>query len=62
MRVLRRPDVREKVQLSDAQIDRLEAVGKFPSRIRLGTRAIGWLDEDIDAWLRGLAAPSERIA
>jgi hypothetical protein len=28
------------------------AQGKFPKPIRLGTRAVGWLAADVDAWIR----------
>lgn len=30
---------------------RWEAIGKFPKRIKLGERSVGWLLEDIKKWL-----------
>jgi prophage regulatory protein len=51
MKVLRKPDVSEKVGLSSISIWRLESQGMFPRRIKLGERCVGWLEEDIDNWL-----------
>ena len=59
MQVLRFPALHAKVGLSKAQVDRLEAAGKFPRRIRIGTRAVGWLEQDVDRWLEDLAASAQ---
>lgn len=56
MRLLSKKDVRDRVLYSPAHIARLEAVGLFPKRVRLGIGRVGWVEEEIDAWLR------ERIA
>jgi prophage regulatory protein len=37
-----------------------EARGEFPKRVRLGPRAIGWIEEEIDKWIAERAA--ERAA
>ena len=29
----------------------LEAQQRFPHRIKLGERAVGWLEEEVQAWL-----------
>ena len=34
------------------QIWRLERDGKFPRRLRLGANAVGWLENEIDDWIR----------
>jgi prophage regulatory protein len=31
---------------------RLERAGRFPRRLRLSANAIGWLEEELLAWLR----------
>lgn len=51
MRVLRKRLVREKTGLSSASIDRKERAGEFPTRIRLGTKAVGWIEAEIDTWI-----------
>ena len=56
MRLLSKKDVREKVLYSPAHIARLEAVGLFPKRVQLGPGRVGWVDEEVERWLR------ERIA
>jgi prophage regulatory protein len=44
-------DVKAITKLSRATIDRLEAVGDFPKRIRLGRAAVGWDLNEIRHWL-----------
>ena len=36
---------------SPRHIDRLEKAGKFPSRIQLGQRSVGWHEQEIIEWL-----------
>jgi prophage regulatory protein len=44
------PDLRSRgVLLGRRQIDRLEAVGKFPRRVHVSDRRVSWLAEEIDA-------------
>lgn len=52
MKVLSKQQVREKVLYSPAHIARLEAAGQFPKRVRLGTARVGWLETEVDDWLR----------
>jgi prophage regulatory protein len=37
------------VNTSRRQIDRLEAVGKFPRRVQISPGRVGWLDDEIKA-------------
>jgi prophage regulatory protein len=39
------------VKLSHATIWRLRRAQKFPSPVRLSTRAIAWRREDVERWL-----------
>ena len=64
VRILRIGDVIQKTALSRSQIYRLIALNAFPSQIRLGVRAAGWIENEIEHWLldrisqtRGTAAP-----
>jgi predicted DNA-binding transcriptional regulator AlpA len=44
------PDLRGRgVPLSRRQLDRLEAAGKFPRRVHISERRVGWVAEEIDA-------------
>jgi len=39
------------VGLSKSQVGRLEKCGKFPQRIRLGERRVGWSLNEIHNWI-----------
>ena len=53
-RVLRLRQVKEKT--NHDSIYRLGRLGKFPKRIKLSENAVGWLEDEIDAYLDRLAA------
>lgn len=49
-KLLAYPELRARgVLLGRRQIDRLEAEGKFPRRVPMGERRVGWVTEEIDA-------------
>lgn len=50
-KILRLTEVMIRVGLSRASIARYEAAGRFPRRVKLGERAVGWLEEDINTWI-----------
>lgn len=50
-RVLRLPDVRRTTGLSRSSIYELQAEDLFPRSIKLGERAVGWLEEEVREWL-----------
>jgi prophage regulatory protein len=54
LRILRRRDIRERVRHSDSKIDKLEREGKFPARVRLSDRAVGWYEHEVDEYLASL--------
>ena len=49
-----RKDVLSLTTLSRSTIDRLEAKGKFPKRIRLTPNRVVWLPIHIDKWIKEL--------
>ncbi|HJW24575.1 MAG TPA: AlpA family transcriptional regulator [Rhodocyclaceae bacterium] len=51
MQILRLPAVMEKTGLARSTIYALAATGSFPSPIKLGARASGWLEQEIETWL-----------
>ena len=51
VRILRLPEVKARVGLCRASIYQHMAAGSFPKQIVLGIRAVGWLENEIDAWL-----------
>ncbi|MBW2631261.1 MAG: AlpA family transcriptional regulator [Deltaproteobacteria bacterium] len=50
-RVIRKPELLSRVPLSDPTIWRLEKAGRFPKRLQLGGNSVGWIEEEIEAWL-----------
>jgi prophage regulatory protein len=52
VRMLRLPEVVNRTALSRSQIYRLIDLGTFPRQIQLGERAAGWVEEEVDSWLR----------
>jgi prophage regulatory protein len=50
-KILRQAVVAERVALSVPQIWRLEKAGNFPSRIQISAGAVGWFEDEIDAWI-----------
>jgi prophage regulatory protein len=50
--ILRLPAVKDRIKLSRSTIYLLISKGKFPSPISLGERAVGWLEEDVENWLK----------
>lgn len=50
-RILRLPDVINRTGLRRTMIYQLEALGDFPRRLKLGCRAVGWVEMEVDAWL-----------
>ncbi len=52
MRFLSKKQVKALITLSFAQIDRLEAAGTFPKRIRLGQNRVCWIEDEVLEWMK----------
>ena len=50
-RIVRLPDVLKRTQLSRSTIYNFINNGSFPSPVKLGARAIGFFESDIDSWI-----------
>ena len=51
-RVIRLPDVIKQTGLSRSTIYDYIKTGMFPKQIKLGIRAVGWYEDDIEKWLQ----------
>ena len=63
-KIVRRDGVIGVTGMSASTVDRLEAAGDFPKRIRLAANLVGWFSDEIEKWLetraRGISkAPVE---
>ena len=54
--VLRLPALKTRTGLSRSSIYKFVAEGRFPQPVRLGVRSVGWLEAEIDEWLRNRMA------
>lgn len=45
------PAVKERTSLSTSEIYRRLEAGTFPQQIRLGAKAVVWLEHEIDEWI-----------
>ncbi|HBP6664557.1 MULTISPECIES: helix-turn-helix transcriptional regulator [Pseudomonadaceae] len=50
-RLIRRPEVRERVGLSTSTLYEMIAAGDFPAPIPIGRQAVAWLESEVDAWI-----------
>jgi prophage regulatory protein len=57
---IRLPEVKNKTGLSRSSIYLRMSNEEFPQSISLGSRAIGWLESDINEWLEKCIATSKK--
>ena len=55
-RIVRKPELLERLGVSDNFIWRAEKEGKFPKRIQLGDCSVGWMASEIDAYFESKKA------
>ncbi len=51
VQILRLPQVCKVTGLGRSMIYQLEAERGFPSRVRIGLRAVGWVEAEVQVWL-----------
>ena len=51
LKILRLPQVCELTGLCRSMIYQMEADLRFPQRVRIGVRAVGWLEKEVNAWV-----------
>jgi prophage regulatory protein len=60
VKILRRPEVQNRTGLSRSTIYAKIGTNEFPKSIQLGRRAVGWLESDVVAWIRGRVRSSRK--
>lgn len=55
-KIFRRPAVQDLTGLSRSTLYQMIAEGRFPAPVRLGSRAVGWREADLKAWLESREA------
>lgn len=56
--ICRRPVVEARTGLPKSSLYALIAKGDFPKPIKIGARAVGWLDADVNDWIEKQVAAS----
>ena len=51
IQILRLPQVRARTGLCRTMIYQLEAEHQFPRRVKIGVRAVGWIEREVEEWL-----------
>jgi prophage regulatory protein len=59
-RILRLPEVMTRTGLSRSTIYLRISQGTFPKPVNLGSRAVGWIEEEIQEWLQQQIEASRR--
>ena len=62
MTILRRKQVETRTGLSRTSIYEAVAAGTFPRAVKLGARAVGWVESEINDWLERQIAASRKGA
>ena len=62
VRFLRLPEVLARTGLSRSTIYVRLDQGRFPRPVSLGARAVGWIEAEVDAWMRERVAASRSDA
>ena len=51
-RMLRLPQLQERLPISRTKIYELMSEGRFPTPVSIGDRAVYWLEDEVEEWLR----------
>ena len=62
LRIMRLSEVKAVTGLSKTTIYRFEKQGRFPSRVSLGERSVGWFEDDIEGFLMSLRQAADGTA
>ena len=60
--ILRLPDVKARTGLSRSTIYLRIAAGSFPKPVSLGGRAVGWIEAEVNDWLKQQIETSRQAA
>lgn len=59
-RLIRLPEVLNRVGLSRSTVYNRVSTGSFPAPIKLGEKSVAWLEADVDAWIHDRVVKSSR--
>ncbi len=53
LRILRGPEVERLTGVGEGARNRMEAADQFPRRVKITDKAVGWIEGEVMAWIRG---------
>ena len=56
--LIKLPEVKRRTTLSTSEIYRRLEAGTFPRQIKLGAKAVAWLEHEVSAWINQRVAES----
>lgn len=56
--LIKLPAVKQRTTLSTSEIYRRIDAGTFPAQVRLGAKAVAWLEHEVSAWIDARVAES----
>ena len=56
--LIKLPEVKRRTTLSTSEIYRRLEAGTFPKQIRLGAKAVAWIEHEVQAWIDARVAES----
>lgn len=60
--ILRRPQVQSKTGLCRSAIYQMMGENSFPQSVQIGPRSVGWIESEVDQWLREQISKSRKSA
>ena len=61
IRLLRLPQVMQQTGLGKTKIYELQKDGAFPMRVHITQNSVGWVEEEVNAWIAGRVAASKPL-
>ena len=61
IRLLRLPQVMQQTGLRKTTLYELQKEGSFPMRIQVTSNSVGWIEEEVNAWIAGRVAASKPL-
>ena len=60
--ILRLPDVKQKTGQSRSTIYDKVQRGEFPAPVKIGERAVGWVEAEVDSWVKARIEARDKVA
>ena len=62
IRILRLPQVLNVTGLGKTKIYELQSQGRFPMRVQITSHSVGWIEQEVQAWLVNRVATRSPVA